>query len=200
MNTDTLKKLNLAEDADEATVLAEVTKLEERVTVAETALAEAEKAKRDASVEATLSALIEGGHVAPGKKAELIALAEASPAGFDIACALLADAKAVDLEEHGTREGGSADGIDASEDVAKRALALSEEKHIDLSEAMVLAISGDVVLMNRRLRHSIDPGDQLAILEHAVDQAFGIGPGRVVEQLVVLEIAVQLEGEVAHQQ
>ena len=131
-------KLNLAEDADEATVLAEVTKLEERVTVAETALAEAEKAKRDASVEATLSALIEGGHVAPGKKAELIALAEASPAGFDIACALLKDAKAVDLEEHGTREGGSADGIDASEDVAKRALALSEEKHIDLSEAMVL--------------------------------------------------------------
>ncbi|WP_185091030.1 sigma-54-dependent Fis family transcriptional regulator [Gordonia oryzae] len=38
-------------------------------------------------------------------------------------------------------------------------------------QAMVLAISGDVVLMNRRLRHSIDPGDQLAILEHAVDQS-----------------------------
>lgn len=38
-------------------------------------------------------------------------------------------------------------------------------------QAMVLAISGDVVLMNRRLRHSIDPADQLAILEHAVDQS-----------------------------
>ncbi|MGW5522907.1 sigma-54-dependent Fis family transcriptional regulator [Gordonia sp. NPDC003950] len=46
--------------------------------------------------------------------------------------------------------------------------------------AMVLAISGDVVLMNRRLRHSVDPADQLAILEHAVDQSPTRGtPGRV---------------------
>lgn len=48
------------------------------------------------------------------------------------------------------------------------------------ASSMVLAISGDVVLMNRRLRHSIDPADQVAILEHAVDQ----GPEHGVSQRV----------------
>ncbi|MGV9827098.1 MULTISPECIES: sigma-54-dependent Fis family transcriptional regulator [unclassified Gordonia (in: high G+C Gram-positive bacteria)] len=38
-------------------------------------------------------------------------------------------------------------------------------------QAMVLAIAGDVVLMNRRLRLSVDPRDQLAILEQAVDHS-----------------------------
>ncbi|MBD0860831.1 Fis family transcriptional regulator [Gordonia sp. zg691] len=37
-------------------------------------------------------------------------------------------------------------------------------------QMMVLAIAADVVLMNRRLRQSIDPQDQVSMLEHAVDQ------------------------------
>ncbi|MCH5642346.1 helix-turn-helix domain-containing protein [Gordonia sp. ABSL49_1] len=36
-------------------------------------------------------------------------------------------------------------------------------------QMMVLAIAADVVLMNRRLRLSIDPADQVSMLEHAVD-------------------------------
>ena len=37
-------------------------------------------------------------------------------------------------------------------------------------QSMIMAISGDVVLMNRKLRLSLDPQDQVALLEHAVDQ------------------------------
>ncbi|MFT4125310.1 MAG: helix-turn-helix domain-containing protein [Gordonia sp. (in: high G+C Gram-positive bacteria)] len=46
-------------------------------------------------------------------------------------------------------------------------------------QTMVLGISGDVVLMNRRLRHNIDPADQVSILEHAVDQGGGTSGVRV---------------------
>ncbi|MGV9711815.1 sigma-54-dependent Fis family transcriptional regulator [Gordonia sp. NPDC003424] len=37
-------------------------------------------------------------------------------------------------------------------------------------QMMVLAIAGDVVLMNHRLRLAVDPQDHVALLEHAVDQ------------------------------
>lgn len=46
---------------------------------------------------------------------------------------------------------------------------------------MVLAIAADVVLMNRRLRQSIDPQDQVSMLEHAVDLALeSAAPRRVI--------------------
>ncbi|OBC03970.1 helix-turn-helix domain-containing protein [Gordonia sp. w5E2] len=38
-------------------------------------------------------------------------------------------------------------------------------------QAMVIGLSGDVVLMNRRLRHSMNPSDQTALLELAVDHS-----------------------------
>ncbi|GAC00760.1 putative Fis family transcriptional regulator [Gordonia namibiensis NBRC 108229] len=50
-------------------------------------------------------------------------------------------------------------------------------------QMMVLAIAADVVLMNRRLRQSIDPQDQVSMLEHAVDQTLEVAAGRRVNTL-----------------
>ncbi|MDH3011522.1 sigma-54-dependent Fis family transcriptional regulator [Gordonia alkanivorans] len=50
-------------------------------------------------------------------------------------------------------------------------------------QMMVLAIAADVVLMNRRLRQSIDPQDQVSMLELAVDQTVDIAAGRRVNTL-----------------
>ena len=50
-------------------------------------------------------------------------------------------------------------------------------------QMMVLAIAADVVLMNRRLRQSIDPQDQVSMLEHAVDQTLDVAAGRRVNTL-----------------
>ncbi len=46
-------------------------------------------------------------------------------------------------------------------------------------QAMVIGLSGDVVLMNRRLRHSLDPSDQTALLELAVDHCVDVRMPRV---------------------
>ncbi|MCS3877039.1 transcriptional regulator of acetoin/glycerol metabolism [Gordonia amarae] len=47
-------------------------------------------------------------------------------------------------------------------------------------QLMVIALSGDVLLMNQRLRERIDPGDQSALIELAVDQTLtGLGGLRV---------------------
>ncbi len=48
---------------------------------------------------------------------------------------------------------------------------------------MVLAIAGDVVLMNHRLRLAVDPQDQIALLEHAVDQTLDASSARRVRTL-----------------
>ncbi|OUC79917.1 Fis family transcriptional regulator [Gordonia lacunae] len=50
-------------------------------------------------------------------------------------------------------------------------------------QMMVLALAADVVLMNRRLRQSIDPQDQVSMLEHAVDQTLDAGTVRRVNTL-----------------
>ncbi|WP_244882881.1 sigma-54-dependent Fis family transcriptional regulator [Gordonia desulfuricans] len=46
-------------------------------------------------------------------------------------------------------------------------------------QTMVLGIAGDVVLMNRRLRHSVDAADQLTLLECAVDPSPGPAGSRI---------------------
>ncbi|MGW0039999.1 sigma-54-dependent Fis family transcriptional regulator [Gordonia sp. NPDC003376] len=46
-------------------------------------------------------------------------------------------------------------------------------------QTMVLGIAGDVVLMNRRLRHSVDAADQLTLLECAVDPSPGATGSRI---------------------
>ncbi|MFE0750202.1 sigma-54-dependent Fis family transcriptional regulator [Gordonia sp. NPDC058843] len=50
-------------------------------------------------------------------------------------------------------------------------------------QMMVLALAADVVLMNRRLRQSIDPQDQVSMLEHAVDQTLDATAARRVNTL-----------------
>ncbi|WP_078113339.1 MULTISPECIES: helix-turn-helix domain-containing protein [Gordonia] len=50
-------------------------------------------------------------------------------------------------------------------------------------QMMVLALAADVVLMNRRLRQSIDPQDQVSMLEHAVDQTLDNSSTRRVNTL-----------------
>lgn len=144
-------KLNLAEDADEATILAEVEKLAQAKDAAETEAAAVRKEARDAEVERTLSELVNGGHVAPAKKDELQKLADESPAGFAMTVALLRDVKAIDLDEHGTHEGGGEDGADPAADLTRRAVALAEQKGIDLAEAMSIEITNTPGLAEQRL-------------------------------------------------
>lgn len=50
-------------------------------------------------------------------------------------------------------------------------------------QMMVLAIAGDVVLMNQRLRMAVDPQDQISLLEHAVDQTVDMSTARRVSTL-----------------
>ncbi|ROZ99202.1 sigma-54-dependent Fis family transcriptional regulator [Gordonia sp. OPL2] len=50
-------------------------------------------------------------------------------------------------------------------------------------QMMVLAIAGDVVLMNQRLRLAVDPQDQISLLEHAVDQTLDATASRRVSTL-----------------
>ncbi|MFW0792345.1 helix-turn-helix domain-containing protein [Gordonia sp. CPCC 205515] len=50
-------------------------------------------------------------------------------------------------------------------------------------QMMVLALAGDVVLMNQRLRLAVDPQDQVALLEHAVDQTMDGSSTRRVSTL-----------------
>jgi hypothetical protein len=151
-----IEVLKLSEDADEAAVEAAIVTLSEerdsataRAEEAEGKLAEAEKVRRATEVEAKLSELVEGGHLAPGKRDELLAMAEESPSAFDTACELLKTAKVIDLTEHGTHEGADTD-ADPAADVEKRALALAEQRGIEYSEAYAQAMASTPGLADRR--------------------------------------------------
>lgn len=142
-------KLNLSEDADEGTILAEVTRLEEsrdaekkRADDAEATLAEAAKATRTAAVEATLSALIDGGHLLPGQKDEMLALSEDSPAGFDRAAEILKTAKAITLGETGSASAGDQTSYaDASVELAEKAKARKAADGITFAAAQRLVLT-----------------------------------------------------------
>jgi hypothetical protein len=133
-------KLNLSEDADEALVLAEVVKLEERTIAAETALAEAAKAKHDSEVEAQLSELSEAGNLTPAEKEKWLAEPDMLAGRID-GRKDLPKYTIVDFDEHGTHKGGNVDGADPAADLSQRAMALAEEKGIDLAEAMSIEIT-----------------------------------------------------------
>ena len=78
-----------------------------------------------------------------------MALAEKSAEAFEMTVALLKDAKAVDLDEHGTHEGG--DGTsDPSADLEKRAVALAEAEKIDYADAYAKVMASDSSLAERR--------------------------------------------------
>ncbi|MGA3168277.1 MAG: phage protease [Candidatus Limnocylindrales bacterium] len=101
MNTDTLKKLNLTEDATDEVILAEVVKLIDRAEAAEAKTAEAEKATRRVESEAKLAEAIKDTHVLPAEKDALMALAEASPEAFEATLEARKTVKLVDVTEHG---------------------------------------------------------------------------------------------------
>ncbi len=149
-------KLNLSEDADESTILAEVTRLEEsrdaekkRADDATTKLDEAAKATRVAAVEATLSALIDGGHLLPGQKDGMLALAESSPDGFDRAAVILKAAKAIVLGETGSGKPPADASDDPAVELDEAARKLAEERKVPYGEAMTLALAEDPALAER---------------------------------------------------
>ena len=101
MNTDTLKKLNLAEDATDEVILAEVVKLIDRAEAAEAKTAEAEKEVRKVDAEAKLAEAIKDAHVLPAEKDALMALSESAPDVFAATLEARKTVKLVDVTEHG---------------------------------------------------------------------------------------------------
>ena len=144
----TLETLKLSEGADESAVSAAVMALSEdrdtqkgRAEAAEAKLAEEAKRIRSEAVERTLGELIEGGHITPGQKGEMLLLAEDSPAGFDRAAEILKTSQAIVLGEVGTSQSG-ADEKPADVQLAERAKALhaaGKAASIALAQGMVLA-------------------------------------------------------------
>lgn len=151
-----IKALKLAEDADEATVLAEVVKLGEQVTTAETErddarlkLAEAEKAKRAGEVAAQLKVLSEAGKITPAEEKEWLGLAETNPAEFAgriAARETLKDHIVVDYSEHGSGKQGSTgeEFPDASLELAAKSRERMTKDSIGFSQAMSLVLSENV--------------------------------------------------------
>ena len=149
-------KLNLAEDATEEVILAEVTRLEEsrdaekrRADTATTKLAETEKAKRAGEVEVVLSELIKGGHVAPGQKDTWLALAEAAPEQFDAMAETAKQHKVIDLGEHGSSDGGSESTKAADVELAEKTRARMASDSVDFATAKRLVLSEDPDLKTR---------------------------------------------------
>ena len=148
-------KLHLSEDSDESTILSEVVKLSEhdaaetkRADAAEATLAEEAKRIRGEHIERTLGELIEGGHLLPGQKDEMLALAEDSPAGFDRTAEILKTTKAIVLGEIGTgTHGGGSD--DPTVELAEKSEARAKADGIDYAAAMVLVLSEDTALKTR---------------------------------------------------
>ena len=134
-------KLNLAEDASEETILAEVTKLGEERDAAVTKLAEAEKASRDAATEATLAELIEGGHITPGNKATWLALAEAAPEQFAAMAEQAKTVKAIELGEKGSSDEGTEPTADPSVELTELATKRAEKDGITLDEALPIVLA-----------------------------------------------------------
>ena len=150
-------KLHLSEDSDEATILAEVVKLAEdrdaekgRADAAEATLADEAKRIRSEAVERTLGELIEGGHITPGQKGEMLLLAEDSPAGFDRACVILKTSQAIVLGEAGSgKAGDGSEYADASVELAERSRARAAKDGTTYAEAMRLTLAEDIPLAKR---------------------------------------------------
>jgi hypothetical protein len=68
--------LQLAEDADEATILAEVERIKTRAETLNTELTELKQSQYESERDAIIDGLIADGHVAPAEKDDLVALAD----------------------------------------------------------------------------------------------------------------------------
>lgn len=145
---DVALKLSLAEDASEDLILAEVVKLAEdrdaekaRADAAEAKLAEEAERVRAEAVERKLSELIEGGHLLPANKDEMLALAEDSPAGFDRACAVLKTSKAIELGERGDGSAASEGASDPEMQLVAKASEIAKARNVGDAEALDLALA-----------------------------------------------------------
>lgn len=156
MNPKTIKTLKLSEGADDVAIDAAVMALAEdrdaekvRADAAEKTLAEVEKAKRDAEIEATLTELVDGGHVLPGQKEAWTKLAEDSPESFAVFAVSAKKVKAIELGEVGTSEGGESSTDDPTVELDNRAKKLAEDRGIPYGDAMNLALAEDPALAAR---------------------------------------------------
>ena len=150
-------KLNLTEDSDEATILAEVVKLAEdrdaekaRADAADAKLNEVDAAAKAAAVEITLTSLIEGGHVLPGQKDAWVKLAEEAPASFAVFAEQAKTVTAITLGETGSGKAGyESVYADASVELAEKAKARKTADGITFAAAQVLVLSEDTDLAAR---------------------------------------------------
>ena len=147
MNSKLIKALKLSEDATDEAVEAAVVQLSEerdaektRADEAVAKVAEVEKAKRDAEVAATLSELIDGGHVLPGQKDTWLKLAEDSPASFDAMAEQAKHAKSIELGETGDGAKPETE-VSPAEAIAIKATEISKTRKVDLAEATDIALA-----------------------------------------------------------
>jgi hypothetical protein len=146
-------KLNLAEDADEATIEAAVDKLTQEKTDAVDKLAESEKAKHDGEVEAKLEAAVTLCEITPGER---IALAEKDDAVRDSFLEARKGMKAIELGESGSGKSGIDDeSDDPTAELDKASTKMAEERSIPYGEAMALVLSEDPALAARYANREI---------------------------------------------
>jgi len=133
-------KLNLAEDADEGLILAEVVKLTDERDAAVAKIAAVEKAARDAEVEHLLSELVDGAHILPGQKEAWKKLADDAPDSFTVFAENAKKTKAIELGESG--DGAN---VEESDDpniaLAELATKIASERKLELGTAMDAALA-----------------------------------------------------------
>ncbi len=148
-------KLNLSEDADESTILAEVVKLEERVTLAETArdeatakLTESENAKKAAEVEAVMAKLMEAGNLTPGEREKWLTEPELLAGRLDARTGI-PEHSVIKLGETGSGRPPADASDDPAVELDEAARKLAEERKVPYGEAMTLALAEDPALAER---------------------------------------------------
>ncbi|MFA5123761.1 phage protease [Zavarzinia sp.] len=147
-----IQALKLAEDVDEAAVLAAVqTIIDERDAVT-TKLAEAEQAQRKQLAESKVDELISGGHLAPAEKPTWLSLAEAAPEQFEAMSDAAKARKVIDLSEHGapaTQGDEVGSYANASVELSEKAKTRASKDGVTFASAMSLVLAEDADLAAR---------------------------------------------------
>ena len=145
--SDLTQLLKLSEDADDAVILAEVTKVHNRNAELEVRFAEGEKAERVR----LLDEAIAGGHVLPAEKDSFVKLAESAPEIFSEQITARKGVQLVDLSERG--DGKPAEEKAPPEDVTaeldEAAKKIVADRKVDYGEALTIALAEDEDLAAR---------------------------------------------------
>jgi hypothetical protein len=134
-------KLNLAEDADETIILAEVVKLADERDAAVAKIAAVEKAARDAEVEHLLAELVDGAHILPGQKEAWKKLADDAPDSFTVFAENAKKSKAIELGESGDGSQPVEESDDANTALAELAAKIAKDRDLELGAAMDVALA-----------------------------------------------------------